>query len=1343
MAQPAPRRRKAAAAPNNKPMAAKKARPYNLSIAMLYKNFANDITDESHRQLEEGGAAQEVIWPYLSSAKKRDEEWRQACELLVVAVVVQDRPPLDFMNNADALLQVLDTLLFQVELTASIVHFVTVLLASELKEITNCVQEYLAGVKLCHFMPVRRLEYELKKSAGLRRRLAQTEKPAKFWVVQWIEKILTTLQGPSHENREFLYRSLELLVDMLSAIVTRQYLVMYLDAIHFVVRCKRSSQDDKLTLQLLQRVYRLGAFPIRDKTALSKEDVTSIYHMRATILQKLLHRHYPDASPEVIYAGVGLLCNGKYLPRAMGGLSDVQIMDVLYRIRLIESKESFQGDRELMMDILMHHVTIPPYPLDQLRTIPLYPTENILWDHNIIPPNRTRTNTVLSLPKLQTQFLSYQDYLLRNFELLRLESAYEIRSDLVDVVRRVRPVVRQKVAEEINDMVLKTDFTGWARMALEVEKPIRLARVGPPKIGDNIPSQVIAEIQIDLVHCGLSIRKEWDSLAEFDNLFLVVIDAATMSGEPAPTHGDNIRVPDDEDSTFAKRYGVKAVRGCMVLQVRDEDGTILSDPSLQANEHRHRGTKRILRVALDPAQYSMDSKSKRGTDVYQAVNLIIRRQGRENNFKAVLETIRGLMEGSGSIERVIPQWLQPLLLGYGDPSSASYKSDAIKSFATKTPGVANPDAALDFGDTFVDEAHLRESFPHFNVIVDGKQEPNKEKYCKRLNYKVRIQVDESAGRVAEVTSYSFDEETIGNPVRFTPVQVEAIRSGLSLGLTLVVGPPGTGKTDTVVQIITSLYHSYPSQRTVIITHSNAALNDIFEKVMARGDIDERYMIRLGSGERDLNIESSHDFTKTGRVAHSLSRRSVLLEQVQLLSESLGVSTKAERGTDGSASYTCETAEYFNRHYIQKHIQIFKARTAGSMAKLDETFPFKTYFSTGSENLTIEEARKKIERIESMFRELAEYRPLEMLRSQRQRTDYFLLKQAKIVAMTCTHAAIARSHLVELGFHYDNLVVEEAAQMLEVETFVPMLLQRGESDKAASSLSRLKRICLVGDHNQLPPVVKNMSFAKFSNLDQSLFTRLIRMGVPFIQLNKQGRARADIAKLYSWRYKDLGDLDHVFALDRFKRSNPGFVHTFQFINVENFEGKGETTPTAHFYQNVGEAEFAVAMFQYMVLIGYPAEKISILTTYNGQKELLHDILSQRCGSGTPFSGIRPKAVSTVDQYQGQQNDVILLSLVRTESVGHLRDVRRLIVAVSRAQLGLYVLGRQGLFQDCHELKQTMDRFAARPNKLQLVLGEQYPCDRQIGEKVDKGKTFEIQDVSHMGSIVYSMQQDWVR
>ena len=67
----------------------------------------------------------------------------------------------------------------------------------------------------------------------------------------------------------------------------------------------------------------------------------------------------------------------------------------------------------------------------------------------------------------------------------------------------------------------------------------------------------------------------------------------------------------------------------------------------------------------------------------------------------------------------------------------------------------------------------------------------------------------------------------------------------------------------------------------------------------------------------------------------------------------------------------------------------------------------------------------------------------------------------------------------------------------------------------------------------------------------------------------------------------------------------------------------------------EAEYVVAVFQYMRLLGYPASKITILTTYNGQKSLIRDILNQRCRK-SPLFGL-PAAVSTVDQYQGQQND----------------------------------------------------------------------------------------------------------
>ena len=53
------------------------------------------------------------------------------------------------------------------------------------------------------------------------------------------------------------------------------------------------------------------------------------------------------------------------------------------------------------------------------------------------------------------------------------------------------------------------------------------------------------------------------------------------------------------------------------------------------------------------------------------------------------------------------------------------------------------------------------------------------------------------------------------------------------------------------------------------------------------------------------------------------------------------------------------------------------------------------------------------------------------------------------------------------------------------------------------------------------------------MEQSLFARFVRLGVPFVQLDRQGRARADIAQLYSWRYKDLGNLPHVQALPQFQ------------------------------------------------------------------------------------------------------------------------------------------------------------------------------------------------------------------
>ncbi len=63
-----------------------------------------------------------------------------------------------------------------------------------------------------------------------------------------------------------------------------------------------------------------------------------------------------------------------------------------------------------------------------------------------------------------------------------------------------------------------------------------------------------------------------------------------------------------------------------------------------------------------------------------------------------------------------------------------------------------------------------------------------------------------------------------------------------------------------------------------------------------------------------------------------------------------------------------------------------------------------------------------------------------MQGQADRVNYLMTKQAKIVAMTCTHAALKRREFMDLGFKFDNLLMEESAQILEIETFIPMLLQ---------------------------------------------------------------------------------------------------------------------------------------------------------------------------------------------------------------------------------------------------------------------------------------------------------------
>lgn len=114
-------------------------------------------------------------------------------------------------------------------------------------------------------------------------------------------------------------------------------------------------------------------------------------------------------------------------------------------------------------------------------------------------------------------------------------------------------------------------------------------------------------------------------------------------------------------------------------------------------------------------------------------------------------------------------------------------------------------------------------------------------------------------------------------------------------------------------------------------------------------------------------------------------------------------------------------------------------------------------------------------------------------------------------------------------------MEEAAQITEVETFIPLALQAPRDGELP-----LQRVVLCGDHYQNSPIVQNIAFRQYANLEQSLFARLVRLGVPTVNLDQQGRARPSIAQLYNWRYRNLGNLPLLDQEPEYQTANAGYV-----------------------------------------------------------------------------------------------------------------------------------------------------------------------------------------------------------
>ncbi|KAK3095095.1 hypothetical protein FSP39_010254 [Pinctada imbricata] len=283
-------------------------------------------------------------------------------------------------------------------------------------------------------------------------------------------------------------------------------------------------------------------------------------------------------------------------------------------------------------------------------------------------------------------------------------------------------------------------------------------------------------------------------------------------------------------------------------------------------------------------------------------------------------------------------------------------------------------------------------------------------------------------------------------------------------------------------------------------------------------------------------------------------------------------------------------------------------------------------------------------------------------------DKEVMRRATVIGLTTTAAARYQSVLLEIGPRI--IVVEEAAEVLEGHVITNLSPE-------------CQHLILIGDHKQLKPNPTVYKLAKNYNLDLSLFERMINNNMDYECLKLQHRMRPQISGMMKIIYPELKDHEVVLKYPNIK----GVRANMFFIDHEYPEKMDEDQRS---HSNEYEAKYIVALCRYLLLQGYNPSQITILTLYTGQLFELRSMLPKQ-----EFQGVR---VTVVDNFQGEENDIVLMSLVRSNEgkIGFLEIENRVCVALSRAKHGFFVIGNLKLMAKKSKLWKKVIYYAKREN-----------------------------------------------
>ena len=422
------------------------------------------------------------------------------------------------------------------------------------------------------------------------------------------------------------------------------------------------------------------------------------------------------------------------------------------------------------------------------------------------------------------------------------------------------------------------------------------------------------------------------------------------------------------------------------------------------------------------------------------------------------------------------------------------------------------------------------------------------------------------------------------PVRFpwlNCTQEEAVNKVLhAKDVAIVHGPPGTGKTTTLVEAIYETLHR--ENQVLVCAQSNMAVDWISEKLVDRGVS----VLRIGN---------------------------------------------PSRVNDKMLSFTYERR--FESH--PDYTQLWSIRKA-----------IRELYGRIRKSSDREQIRTKINSLKDRATELEI------------RINEALFSEARVIA--CTLVGSANRILTWQKF--GTVFIDEAAQALEAACWI--------------AIRKADRVILAGDHCQLPPTVKDPQALR-AGLGYTLMQSIVKNRPETVSLLKvQYRMNDEIMRFSSnWFYGGMLES----APEVKYRSILDFDTPIEWVNTEGMDCNEEFVGENYGRINKPEAELSVAQLKaYILKIGkerFLEEKIDVglISPYKAQVQYLRQLIRKDNFFKPYRSAI---TINTVDGFQGQERDVILISLVRANEegqIGFLNDLRRMNVAITRARMKLIILG----------------------------------------------------------------------